>query len=400
MAEPITYLEHWDRTDAFDPPELLRELAVEQPLARMVYPDGHVGWLATGLDVAKEVLSSPVFSHNFHSAHFPVTKKGQPFPSMPIIPGMFIHMDPPDHTRYRSMLTGEFTTHRMAVLGERIEAAAAEQAAALRALGPPADLVTGYVQPLSRRVLCDLVGIPDEGGPILAALSETANDDAVPVEEEFAAGHRAFLYLRDLVGKERADPGDSMMGRLTAVPGLTDREITNMLLIVFVAGLTTCEGALAAATLALLHHREQLDAFRAACAEGTGVEAAVEELLRYTTVNQYQIFRTALEDVHVGGQLVRKGDTVTVSLPVANRDARRFAAPDLLDLSRDASGNVAFGYGVHICLGQRLARALLAVALRTLVVGLPGLALDVPVGQVRLRARTPVFSVHDLPVRW
>ncbi|WP_091086270.1 hypothetical protein [Micromonospora nigra] len=120
---------------------MLRDLSAEQPLPRMVYPDGHVGWLATGLDAAKEVLSSPAFSHNFHSAHFPVTKKGQPFPPMPIIPGRLIHTDPPEHKRYRAMLAGEFTTHRVAVLGERIEVAAAEQLTALRTLGPPADLV-------------------------------------------------------------------------------------------------------------------------------------------------------------------------------------------------------------------------------------------------------------------
>ncbi|ROO60563.1 cytochrome P450 [Micromonospora sp. Llam0] len=400
MSEPITYLEHWDRADAFDPPAVLRELSAEQPLSRMVYPDGHVGWLATGIEVAKEVLSSPAFSHNFHSAHFPVTKKGQPFPTMPIIPGMFIHMDPPEHTRYRATLTGEFTTHRVAALGERIEVAAAEQLTELRGLGSPADLVTAYVQPLCRRVLNDLLGISAEGGAILARLSETSNDDDVPVEDEFAASKEAFLYLRDCVEKERADPGDSMIGRLTGVPDLTDREITNMLLIVFVAGLTTCEGALAATSMALLHHREQLAAFRDACASGAGVENAVEELLRYTTVNQYQIFRTALTDVEVGGRLVSEGDTVTISLPAANRDGSRFAHADLLDLSRDPSGHLAFGYGVHICLGQRLARTLLTIALRTLVTGLPGLVPEVPAGDVRLRARTPVFSLHELLVRW
>ncbi|GAA2529643.1 cytochrome P450 [Pilimelia columellifera] len=400
MSEPITYLEHWDRTDAFDPPAVLRKLSAEQPLSRMVYPDGHVGWLATGIDVVKQVLSNPAFSHNFHSAHFPLTKKGQPFPTMPIIPGLFIHMDPPGHTRYRAVLTGEFTTNRVAVLGERIEVAAVEQLTALRGLGSPADLVAGYVQPLCRRVLNDLLGVPDEGGAILARLSETANDDAVPVEDEFAASSDAFLYLRDRVEKERADPGDSMIGRLTAVPGLTDQEITNMLLVVFAAGLTTCEGALAATSLALLHHREQLEAFRAACANGAGVDNAVEELLRYTTVNQYLIFRTALTDVELGGHSIRAGDTVTISLPAANRDGSRFAHAELLDLSRDPSGHLAFGYGVHICLAQRLARRLLTVALRTLVTGLPGLALVVPIGEVRLRARTSVFSIHDLPVRW
>ncbi|WP_091086273.1 hypothetical protein [Micromonospora nigra] len=123
-----------------------------------------------------------------------------------------------------------------------------------------------------------------------------------------------------------------MIGRLTAVPGLTDREITNMLRVVIAAGLTTCEGALAATSLALAHHRKQLDAFLAACAAGTGMDNAVE----------------------VGGHLIRSGDTVTRSLPPANCDGARFPHTDLLDLSRDPSGHLAFDYGVHICLGQRL----------------------------------------------
>ena len=174
-----------------------------------------------------------------------------------------------------------------------------------------------------------------------------------------------------------------------------------MLLVVFVAGFATCEGAVAAAALALLHHGDQLAAFRAVAASGRGTESAIEELLRHTTVNQYQIFRTALEDVLLHGELVRKGDTVTVSLPAANRDPARFGCPADLDVGReDASGHIAFGYGTHACVGQRLGRAVLGEALETLVLGLPEPVLDVPLEDVPLRARTPVLSVQRLPVRW
>lgn len=289
---------------------------------------------------------------------------------------------------------------RLAELAPRIAEIAAEQLAELRAGGSPADLTPAYIRPFVLRVLSEVVGVPVEDGPVLAALSDTANDDDVSLVEEREAATRGFHLVRGLVEKARAQPGDDMIGKLVASGRLDDREITNMTLVVFVAGFATCEAALAAAVLSLLHHRAQLDAFRAAMGTSQGTAAAVEELLRYTTVNQYQIFRTALEDVEVAGSFVRAGDTVTISLPAANRDESRFACPHQLDIGRDSSGHIAFGHGVHACVGQRLGRAVLGTALETLVGGLPDLALDGWLEDVPMRARTPVFSVRELPVRW
>jgi cytochrome P450 len=402
MTQPISYLQHWDRTEPFDPPEVLHELTRTRPLTRMEYPDGHIGWLATSHDLAREVLSSQAFSHRFHTTHAPVTKKGEVFPSVPIVPGGFIHMDPPDHTRYRNLLSSEFGTRAMEAFAPRITELATEQLAELRQKGSPVDLLPHYIRPLSLHVLCDVIGIPFVGSSIMAALTDGANDDETSLEDERAAGTQAFLYLLDLVRTARVTPGENIFGRLAAVQDLTDREITNMLLIVFAAGFASCEGALASSLLALLHHRDQLDAVRTAAETGgaKGVEGAVEELLRYTTVNQFQIFRTALADVELGGELIREGDTVTVALPAANRDPGKFACPDRLDVSQDASGHLAFGYGVHACVGQRLGRLVLAEALSTLLLSLPGLALDVPVEKVPVRLRTPVLGLLRLPVRY
>jgi cytochrome P450 len=398
ISEPISYLQHWDRTEPFNPPEVLGELTRTRPLTRMVYPDGHVGWLATNHELAREVLSSHAFSHNFHTTHVPVTKKGELFPSVPIVPGGFIHMDPPEHTHYRNLLSSEFSTRNMEAFAPRVAQRAAAQLAELREKGSPVDLLPTYIRPLSLHVLCDVIGIPFEGSSTLSALTDTSNDDDVSLEDERTASTQAFFYILDLVGKARVTPGDNIIGRLAAVPELTDREITNMVLIIFAAGFASCEGALAWSLLALLHHRDQLAAFRAAAE--TGIEAAVEELLRYTTVNQLQIFRTALTDLQLGGELIHKGDTVTVALPAANRDPARFACPERLDLSQDASGHLAFGYGVHACVGQRLGRLVLAEALSTLVLGLPDLALDVPLEEMPMRLRTPVLGLLRLPVRY
>lgn len=398
ISEPISYLQHWDRTDPFDPPTVLTELLHAQPLARMVYPDGHVGWLATSQELAREVLSSHAFSHNFHTAHVPLTKRGEVFPSVPIVPGGFIHMDPPDHTRYRNILSSEFGVRRMEAFAPVVASMATEQLAELRSKGSPVDLLPTFIRPLSAQVLCEVLGVPQEDSATLVALTDTTNDESMGLEEEREATTKAYFYVLDLVGKARTAPGDHIIGRLAAMPELTDREITNMLVIVFAAGFASCEAALGMSLLALLHHRDQLDAFRAAL--DTGDDAPIEELLRYTTVNQFQIFRTALSDVELGGEIVKEGDTVTVALPAANRDPAKFACPEKLDLANDASGHLAFGYGVHACVGQRLARLVLTEALSQLLRGLPGLALDVPLAEVPVRLRTSVLGLHRLPVRF
>lgn len=401
-AEPISYLRHWDRTEPFDPPAVLGELVRTRPLTRMVYPDGHVGWLATSHELARQVLGGQAFSHRFYDTHAPVTKKGELFPSVPIVPGGFIHMDPPEHTRYRNLLSSEFSARATSAYAPRVAELATEQLARVREHGSPCDLLPTYIRPLSLRVLCEVLGVPFAGSSVLSALSDSATDDEVGLEAEREAGARAYHHLLDLVGKARVEPGENVIGRLAAEPELTDREITNMLLVVFAAGFASCEGALASALLALLHHGDQLDALRSAARAGDAgaVEGMVEELLRYTSVNQFQIFRTALSDVELGGELIRAGETVTVALPAANRDPAKFACPDRLDLSRDASAHLAFGYGVHACVGQRLARLVLAEALTALVLGLPGLALAVPLQEVPVRLKTPVLGALRLPVRY
>jgi cytochrome P450 len=396
MTEPVGYEEHWDRTDAFQPPALFQRLRNGQPLVRMVYPDGHVGWLATGREVVREVLNNPAFSHNFHTTHFPVTKRGKLFPAVPTMPGMFIHMDPPEHTHLRSLVGGEFTRSRLAALSELIDGFAENQVTDFREQGAPGDLLPGYVRPLVLRTLCEVTGIPYAGCERITQLSDTANDDHIAAEVEMAAGREAFLHTRDLVRAAREVPGDNMLGRLVLVEELTDQQITNMLLLVFVAGFAASEGALAMALLALLHHRDALEQFR----NTADLDPMVDEVLRFTTVNQTQTFRTALEDVTLDGHLVREGDAVTVSLPAANRDPEKFPRPDELDLTRDAGGHLAFGHGPHVCLGGRLARTLLGTGMSTLFRGLPDIELDVPLEKVPLRARSSVLSVHELPVRW
>ncbi|MEV7091763.1 cytochrome P450 [Amycolatopsis sp. NPDC051045] len=396
MTDAISFEVPWARTDKFDPPAVFDSLREERPLAKMVYPDGHVGWIVSSYELVREVLSDLRFSHSCEVGHFPVTHQGQVIPTHPLIPGMFIHMDPPEHTRYRKLLTGEFTVRRTSRLIPRVEAVAAEQIEVMRAKGAPADVVADFAKPLVLRMLGELVGLPyEERDRYVPAVTLLHDAEADPAEAA-AAYEVAGAFFDEVIERRRQQPQDDLISSLVN-EDLTQEELRNIVTLLLFAGYETTEGALSVGAFALLHHSDQLAALRAAPAK---LDAAIEELLRYLTVNQYHTYRTALEDVKLEGELIRKGDTVTVSLPAANRDPAKFACPAELDIERDTSGHVAFGFGIHQCLGQNLARIELRAGFTALLRAFPDLRLAVPADEVPLRLKGSVFSVKELPVSW
>lgn len=397
MNDAMSYEVPWARTHQFDPPSVFDALRAENPLARMTYPDGHVGWIATGHEVVRKVLGDPRFSHSTEIGHFPVTHQGQVVPNSPKIPGMFIHMDPPDHTRYRRLLTGEFTVRRAGRLAPRVEAVASEQVAALREHGAPADLVEEFARPMVLRILSDMVGLPYEERDEYAHAPALLHDPDANPEDVAAAYGRVTTFFLHVIETKRQRPGDDLVSRLVADGNLTTEEVCNIMILLLFAGYETTESALSVGVFALLHHTDQWATLRA---DPTKIDSAVEELLRYLTINQYHTYRTALEDIELSGETVRKGDTVTVSLPAANRDPAKFACPAHLDIERDTSGHVAFGFGIHQCLGQNMARVELRAGLSTLLREFPDLRLAVPFDEVPLRLKGSVFAVKSLPVSW
>nr|AXL05736.1 cytochrome P450 [uncultured bacterium] len=396
MTDAISFEVPWARIDKFDPPSVFETLREERPIARMIYPDGHVGWIVSSYELVREVLSDPRFSHSCEIGHFPVTHQGQVLPTHPLIPGMFIHMDPPEHTRYRKLLTGEFTVRRASRLTPRVEAVAAEQIDVMRAHGAPADLVTTFAKPLVLRVLSEMVGLPyDESDRYLPAVHLLHDAEADPAEAAVAYA-QAGAFFDEIIERKREQPGDDLISALVN-EDLTGEELRNMVTLMLFAGYETTESALAVGVFALLHHTEQLAALRA---DPTKLDGTIEELLRYLTINQYHTYRTALEDLKLNGEVIKQGDTVTVSLPSANRDPAKFGCPEKFDIDRETSGHVAFGFGVHQCLGQNLARIELRVGLSALLRAFPDLRLAVAADEVPLRLKGSVFAVGNLPVSW
>jgi cytochrome P450 len=384
----------------FDPPPALAKLP---PMARLDYPDGHAGWLATGYEAARAVLSDPRFSARQELKHSPVRLTSQFGQDRPAPPGMFVTTDPPVHTRYRRLLTGQFTVRRMRLLEPRIEQITTDHLDAMAAAGPPVDLVRAYTLPIPSLVICELLGVPYEDHDFFQ--EQTAR--LVAIDEEGVPELAALAgYLGELVRRKRAEPGDDLISGLTG--DLDDEELANLALILLVAGHETTANMLALGVFALLEHPEQRAMFSGESTgggddEGTGaVEGAVEELMRWLSIlHAGAPSRVALEDVEVAGELVRKGETVALSLPAINRDPSLFTDPDELRLGRaEARRHLAFGHGVHQCLGQQLARIEMRIGYRRLFERFPGLRLAVPAAEVPLKERAAVYGVESLPVTW
>ncbi|UNO38608.1 cytochrome P450 [Streptomyces sp. MST-110588] len=384
-----------DRTTGcpFDPPAELAKVRERQPLIRMRYPDGHLGWLVTGHSAARAVLSDPRFSSRYELLHALVPDAPSEIPPAP--PGDLTGMDAPEHTRYRRLLMGKFTVRRMRLLTERVGQITAEHLDAMERRGGPVDLVEAFARPVPALMICELLGVPYADRDHFQRLTATVMERETTPEEMMAAYHALQEYIHELVRAKRSEPTDDLLGDL-ATSDLTDEELAGVGAFLLAAGLDTTTSMLALGTFALLRNPGQLAALRA---DPSLADQAVEELLRYLSIADPMV-RSALEDVEVDGRLIRAGESVTVSVQAANRDPLRFPDPDTLDLHRKATGHLSFGHGIHQCLGQQLARVEMRVAFPALVTRFPTLRLAVPPEQVPLRAHAGIYGVHSLPVTW
>ncbi|KAA9379271.1 cytochrome P450 [Microbispora cellulosiformans] len=384
------------RERTFDPPDELARRRAEAPLQRMTYGDGHEGWLATGYAESRAILADARFSTRPELMHSALPQRVE-LRRDPLPPGFFLQMDPPDHTRYRRLLTGQFTVRRMKQLEPRIHDITESRLDAMEREGAPADLVRSFALPIPSLVICEMLGVPYEDREKFQHDSSVILDLEASTDEIRTAMYDLLAYLSDLVAAKRKDPGDDMLSGLAASEELTDAEIAGMGLLLLIAGHETTANMLGLGTFALLTNPRQLAVVRD---DPDAVENAVEELLRYLSILHIGPTRTALEDVEIGGTMIRAGETVTLSLGAANRDPERFEGGDTLDVTRSAQGHLSFGHGIHQCLGQQLARVEMRIAYPALLRRFPGLRLAVPPEEVPMRATSAVYGVRRLPVLW
>ncbi|MBB5957016.1 cytochrome P450 [Saccharothrix tamanrassetensis] len=386
----------------FDPAAHQAELGAQGPVHQVTMGDGDPAWLVTGHDEARAVLADPrMSSDRFRSRR--VLAKLPPELRARLTDesgraGNFITMDPPEHTRYRKLLTGQFTVRRMRQLTPRVHEIVTQHLDAMIASGRSADLVRAFALPVPSLVICELLGVAYEDRAEFQERSSTLLRLNAPTDELLKASDELRAFMLGLVRAKRAEPTDDLLsGLIEAAPELTDDELIGISLLLLIAGHETTANMLALGTFALLEHPEELAKLRA---DPSLVEGAVEELLRYLSIVHLGPIRTTLEDVEIAGVAIPADSTVIISVPVANRDPRNYHHPDTLDVARPRPSHLAFGHGVHQCLGQQLARVEMVVGFTELLKRLPGLKLDLPAAEVPLRSDMLVYGVHSLPVTW
>ncbi|GGU49251.1 cytochrome P450 [Streptomyces albospinus] len=396
-THPVTRTQPMVRTCPFDPPPEYRTLREQDPVAEVTLPDGLTGWLVTGYEEVRAMLADPRFSAQRHTLRTGDATTGDA-PPPPPPPGMFIMMDPPEHTRFRRLLTGQFTVRRMRQLTPAVEKLVAEQLDAMAAAEGPVDLVQAFALPVPSLVICELLGVPYADREEFQRNSATfIRLDASP-EDVQQAQQGLNHFIGQLALAKRSEPGDDILSGLVRSGELTDAELAGVGMLLLLAGHETTANMIALGTLCLLRNPGQWEALRA---DPSLLDTAVEELLRYLSIIQYGLRRTAVEDVELGGHRIPAGSTVVASLSSGNRDAGHFSGdPDQLDVSRPYGPHLAFGHGIHQCLGQQLARVEMKAAFSALLDRFPTLRLAVPVEDVPMRDNVLVYGVHELPVAW
>lgn len=384
----------------FDPPSKITEVRSTRPVSPMLFPDGHEGWLITGYEAVRQALADTRFSNrqDLGILHVPYPNPGMPEQTEPSpqTPGLFISMDPPDHTRLRRKLTGAFTVKRMKALEEGIIEITERQLDALAKLTPPVDLVAEFALPVPSLVICEILGVPYADRETFQVNSSKFMEREVTLEDKMAAYTAMTTFLAELVVSKRAEPSDDLLSDLAGDEDLSVEELVGMAFLLLLAGFETTANMLALGTFALLEHPDQLAELRA----NPGlIPDAVEELLRYLAVGDV-FFRYAAEDIEFFGETIREGSTVILSLLAGNHDPQRYEQPDTLDVHRNARGHLAFGHGVHQCLGQQLARIEMRAGFEGLLRRFPSLELAVPAREVKLRTDMNIYGVHALPVTW
>ncbi|MGW4295669.1 cytochrome P450 [Micromonospora chersina] len=403
---PLTDLPLWPPTnldrDPLVPLDAGERRRFAGPVTRVRLPTDATAWLVTRHADVRQMLRHPGFSADLTRPGFPLLRRIAPG-AFGDRRGGFIRMDGAEHARLRRMLTAEFMIRNVRRIEPLIRQTVDRALDELHAAGPPADLVTHVALPVPSMVICHLLGVPYADHDFFQERSRTLIDrDAPPervqrhvrelrdylhrlVEAKVATGERADDLLSRLA-RDRVDSGD-----------LAVDELVGMAVLLLIAGHETTANMIGLSTLLLLRHPARYAALRDDPGHADGL---VDELLRYLSIVRTGLPRLATEDVEIGGRLIRAGEGAIAVLSLANRDGATFDRPDEFDPYRAAQQHVAFGFGVHQCIGQPLARAELRIALVELARRFPRLRPAATAGRLPTRDSSVVYGLDALPVIW
>jgi cytochrome P450 len=385
----------------FDPPPELRRRAAEAPLSRVRIWDGSTPWIVTGHVEQHVLLADQRVSVDERLPGYPHWNEGMAA-TVAHRPRSVFNSDAPEHVRYRRMMTSSFTAKRVEAVRPAIQRLTDELIDEMLAGPRPADLVAAVALPLPTRVISEILGVPYEDHAFLQHHAVIGVGRNATHDELRASAVATGTYLAKLIASRADDPRDDVVSDLAQrvkAGDLTPAEAAQIGTGLMIAGHETSANMIGLGVLALLENPEQLAILRDTD-DPKVIADAVEELLRYLTIIHGGQRRIAKEDIEIGGVVIRAGEGIIMELASANRDPRTFPDPDRLDLFRGARQHHAFGYGIHQCIGQQLARAELQILFGTLFRRVPTLRLATTVDQVPFKHDRLAYGVYELPVDW
>lgn len=387
----------------FDPPDEYVDLRAQHPVTRVSIWDGSSPWLITRYADCRDALGD--------HEHFSSIPTNPGFPEKNAATAATIGqdsnlrtMDEPDHREHQRMLIVDFSKRRVDHIRAAIEATVTDLMARMREAGPGLDFVEAFSLAVPTLVICELLGVPYRDRDFFAGRAAMCMSGAHSFEDALQAGKEINEYIDSLLTTKLADPADDMLSRLAGemrAGRLTRPEVVAYGRLMLIAGHETSAKQIALSTVALLADPDQMELLRS-FDDPKQINNAVEELLRYLSVSQPGQRRVCVKDRYVGDTLIRAGEGVVIATASGNRDEAVFPGANRIDLSRpNARTHLAFGYGIHQCIGQTLARAELQVVFARLYREFPTMRLAVPFDQLRFTEHDgAVYGIHALPIEW
>lgn len=364
-------------------------------ISQVTLPSGQVAWALSRLEHIRTMLTDPRFSSDRRNPNYPRFTREQGAVNLRRRSSI-MEMDAPEHGPARKAVVGEFTVRRMAGLRPQIQEIVDEHIDAMLAGPRPADLVQALSLPVPSLVICEQLGVPYHDHDFFQTRSATLLSRTISAEGAEQPRMELRDYLKDLIAKKAAEPTDDLLGRQLA-QGNDPADVLSMAILLLIAGHETTANMISLGVVTLLERPEELAALRE---DPARTLPAVEELLRAYTIAEFANARVAVEDVEIGGVTVRAGDPVVALSNAANHDPSAFDEADEIKLDRGARNHVAFGFGIHQCLGQNLARMELQIVFDTLLRRIPTLRLATPVDQLPYKDDALIYGIHEVPVTW
>ncbi|MDQ1536062.1 MAG: cytochrome monooxygenase [Actinomycetota bacterium] len=395
ISEPSIDFPKRKPDEPFPPPEY-SEFRERTGLIRSRMPNwsdeeqGSEVWLVTRHEDVRNVLTNAKISANPSQPGFPFVARNIGVPTQDQIPGWFVGMDPPEHDRFRKALIPEFSVRRIREWKPKIQETVDRCIDELLAQGNSADLVADFALSVPSLVISTMLGVPVVDREVFESRTQTLVSPATTTtEQRDEAAAQLLRYITRLISIKQKWPGEDLISRLLATGIIEPTEMTGVVMLLLIAGHETTANNIALGIVTLLSNPEWI-----------GDERVVEELLRFHSVADIVALRVAIEDVEIGGQLIKAGEGIVPLIAGANRDTNNFECPNDFDPSRSAKNHMAFGYGVHQCLGQNLVRAEMEIAYTTLFERMPTLTLDTTPDSLEFKYDGTLFGLHKLPVHW